>query len=158
MKIFKPLVAFLTLLVIVSFLAGFVFDSLGIVISYSSTYYLLVCFATAGHFLEEFYTKAWEIEGKLRANPDGTPKPPLYDIAFFKTFSHSIVLLSFLFYFPITAGFSWSLVYGLGIVLNGILNGVVHFGILVKFRKNTGCISGTFLLIFGILTILSIAV
>ncbi|MFW9863592.1 MAG: hypothetical protein ACFFEX_17070 [Candidatus Thorarchaeota archaeon] len=156
MKVFKPLVAFLTLLVITSIIAGLLFPDVVSVLSYSSTMFLMVCFANAAHFLEETYTKAWEVEGQLRMNPDGTPKESLYDKAFFVTFSHSIVLLSFLFYFPIANGDSWALLFGLGVSFNGILNGAVHLGILAKFRRNTGVVSGLFQLIFGSLVIASL--
>jgi hypothetical protein len=156
MKIFKPLVAFLVLLVTTSLLAGLLFPSAMSVLSYSSTMFLMVCFANAAHFLEETYTKAWEIEGQLRKNPDGTPKEPLYDKAFFVAFSHSIVLLSFLFYFPIANGDLWALLFGLGASFNGILNGLVHLGALVKFRRNTGVVSGLLQLLFGSLVIASL--
>ena len=106
-------------------------------------------------FLEEYYTKAWEIESQLRKNPDGTPKDPLYDRAFFVAFSHSIVLMSFLFYFPIANGDPWALLFGLGVSLNGILNGVVHLGILAKFKRNTGVVSGLLQLLFGSMVLVS---
>ncbi|MHA2221234.1 MAG: hypothetical protein ACXAAO_04170 [Candidatus Thorarchaeota archaeon] len=66
-------------------------------------------------------------------------------------FSHVLVLLSFLFYFPISTQTEWALIYGLGISVNGIINGVAHTAILIKFRKNTGFVSGLFLLVLGIL-------
>jgi hypothetical protein len=155
MKVFKPLVAFLVLLTITSILAGLLFPGAISVLNYSSTMFLLVCFANAAHFLEEHYTKAWEIEGQLRKNPDGTPKESLYDRAFFVAFSHSIVLMSFLFYFPIANGDPWALLFGLGVSLNGILNGVVHLGILAKFRRNTGVVSGLLQLLFGSMVLVS---
>ncbi len=155
MKVFKPLVAFLVLLTIISILAGLLFPGSVSVLSYSPTLFLMVCFANAAHFLEENYTKAWEIEGQLRKNPDGTPKEPLYDKGFFVTFSHAIVLMSFLFYLPIANGDPWALLFGLGVSLNGILNGVVHLGILIKFRRNTGVVSGMFQLLFGLLVLVS---
>lgn len=156
MKIFKPLVAFLTLLIIASIFAGLIFPDVVSVLSYSSTMFLLVCFANALHFLEEDFTKAWEVEGQLRKSPDGTPKESLYDKAFFVAFSHSIVLLSFLFYIPIANGAPWALLFGLGVSLNGILNGLVHLGILAKFRRNTGVVSGLIQLVFGSLVIASL--
>ncbi|MHA2142343.1 MAG: hypothetical protein ACXADD_12655 [Candidatus Thorarchaeota archaeon] len=150
MKVFKPLVTFLVLLTITSILVGVIFPSVVTVLSYSSTMFLFLCFANAAHFLEETYTKAWVIEGQLRKNPDGTPKESLYDKAFFVTFSHSIVLVSFLFYFPIANGDP------LGVSFNGILNGLIHLGILIKFRRNTGVVSGLFQLLFGSLVIASL--
>lgn len=156
MKVFKPLVGFLVLLTIISILAGLLFPVPVSALSYSPTLFLLVCFANAAHFLEETYTKAWEVEGQIRRNPDGTPKESLYDKAFFVAFSHSIVLLSFLFYFPIANGDPWALLFGLGISLNGILNGVIHLGILARFRRNTGIVSGLFQLLFGSLVIASL--
>ncbi len=156
MKVFKPLVAFLVLLTITSIVIGLLFPSTVAVLNYSSTMFLLVCFANAAHFLEETYTKAWEVEGQLRKNSDGTPKESLYDKAFFVAFSHSIVLLSFLFYFPLANGDPWAWLFGLGVSLNGILNGVVHLGILARFRRNTGVISGLLQLVFGSLVIASL--
>jgi hypothetical protein len=120
--------------------------------------YLLVCISQAGHFLEENFTKAWVIEAQIRKNPDGTPKEPTSSRDFLVAFSHVLVLLSFLFYFPIAAQAPWAIIYGLGISLNGIANGLIHTGILIKFRKNTGFVSGLFLLIFGIMLWLSIFV
>jgi hypothetical protein len=155
MKVFKPLVAFLVLLIIVSILAGLLFPGPISALSYSPTLFLLVYFANALHFLEEDFTKAWEVEAQLRKNSDGAPKESLYDRPFFVTFSHAIVLLSFLFYFPIANGDSWAWLFGLGVSLNGILNGLVHLGILAKFRRNTGVISGVLQLIFGFLVIVS---
>ncbi|MHA2063787.1 MAG: HXXEE domain-containing protein [Candidatus Thorarchaeota archaeon] len=156
MKVFKPLVAFLVLLTLISILAGLLFPVSVSALSYSPTLFLLVCFANAVHFLEENYTKAWEIEGQLRKNPDGTPKESLYDKAFFVAFSHSIVLMSFLFYFPIANGDPWAFLFGLGISLNGILNGMIHLGILAMFRRNTGVVSGLLQLLFGSLVFVSI--
>ncbi|MFW9800067.1 MAG: HXXEE domain-containing protein [Candidatus Thorarchaeota archaeon] len=156
MKVFKPLVAFLILLATVSILVGMIFPASVSVLSYSPTLFLLVCFANAAHFLEETYTRAWEAEALIRKNPNGTPKEPMYDKAFFVAFSHSIVLLSFLFYFPIANGDPWALLFGLGVSLNGVLNGMVHLGILVKLRRNTGVVSGLLQLLFGSLVIASL--
>lgn len=158
MKVFKPLVAFLFLLTTISIIVGLLFPSEIMSWSYSPTIYLFVCFANAAHFLEETYTKAWEIEGQLRKNPDGTPKESLYDKSFFVAFSHSIVLLSFLFYFPIANGDPWAWLFGLGVSFNGILNGTVHLGALVKFRRNTGVISGLLQMLFGLLVFASLFV
>ncbi|MFX1559238.1 MAG: HXXEE domain-containing protein [Promethearchaeota archaeon] len=158
MKVFKPLIAFLVILTLASIVVGYLFPSQILTWVYSPTLYLLVCIAQAGHFLEENYTKAWEVEAQLRKNPNGTPKESMSGRDFLVAFSHVLVLLSFLFYFPIAVQAPWGVLYGLGISLNGILNGVVHTGILFKFRKNTGFVSGLFLLIFGILLWLSIFV
>jgi uncharacterized membrane protein len=156
MKVFKPLIAFLVLLTLTSIIVGFVFPSQVVTLAYSPTIYLLFCAAQAAHFIEENYTKAWEVEAQLRKNPDGTPKESLSGRDFLVAFSHVLVLLSFLFYFPISIQAPWAILYGLGISINGILNGVVHTGILIKFRKNTGFVSGLLLLTFGILLWLSI--
>jgi hypothetical protein len=58
MKVFKPLIAFLTLLVVVSVTVGLLFPVQVLGLAYSPTIYLLFCFAQAGHLLEENYTKA----------------------------------------------------------------------------------------------------
>ncbi|MHA2214208.1 MAG: hypothetical protein ACW992_13700 [Candidatus Thorarchaeota archaeon] len=133
MKVFKPLVAFLILLVSLSIAIGLLAPGLVASLTYSPTLYLILCVAQAGHLLEENYTKAWEMEAQIRKNSDGVSGRD-----FFVMFSHVLVLLSFLFYFPIAAGASWALVFGIGVSLNGILNGVVHTAILAKLRKNTG--------------------
>jgi hypothetical protein len=111
----------------------------------------LLCIAQAGHFLEENYTKAWEMEAQIRRRSDVSSGRD-----FLVLFSHVLVLLSFLFYFPIAAGASWALIYGIGVALNGIMNGIAHTAILVKLRKNTGFVSGLFLLSIGILIFASI--
>ncbi|MBD3407522.1 MAG: HXXEE domain-containing protein [Candidatus Lokiarchaeota archaeon] len=149
MKIFKPLVGFLIGLMILSVVAGLLFPTIISLLEYSSFLYLLVCFGTAAHFLEEDFTKAWEVESEIR-------ETSLYGKPFFVMFSHTIVLLSFLFYFPIAAGVPWAMIYGLGVTLNGIGNGIVHLGILVRYRKNTGVFSGIFLLIVGLLLLVSL--
>ena len=151
MKIFRPLIVFLAALVSLSITMGILYPSLGSILSYSSTAYLLVCFGTAAHFLEEWYMKAWEVEAEIRKSDDERSGKP-----FLVAFSHVLVLLSFLFYFPIAAGLPWALIYGLGVSFNGILNGVVHLAILVKIRRNTGVVSGIFLLITGMLVWTSI--
>lgn len=151
MKVFKPLIAFLVLLTLGSILIGLLFPIAVSALAYSSTAYLFLCFATAGHFLEEWYTKAWEIEAEIRKTTDERSGKP-----FLVAFSHVLVLLSFLFYFPIAVGAPWAVIYGLGVATNGILNGVVHLGILAKTRKNTGVISGLFLLLFGLIIWISI--
>ncbi|MFW9833344.1 MAG: HXXEE domain-containing protein [Candidatus Thorarchaeota archaeon] len=156
MKVFKPLIAFLLLLTLLSIIVGFAFPVHVLSLVYSPTVYLLICIAQAAHFIEENYTKAWEVEAQIRKNPDGSPKEPESGRDFLVAFSHVLVLLSFLFYFPIVAQAPWAIIYGLGISVNGMLNGVVHTVILAKFRKNTGFISGLFLLIFGILLWVSI--
>ncbi|MHA2119422.1 MAG: HXXEE domain-containing protein [Candidatus Thorarchaeota archaeon] len=158
MKVFKPLVAFLVLLVLISFLVGLLFPVQVVSFAYSPMMYLLVCFAQAGHFLEENYTKAWEVEAQLRKNKDGTPKEPISGRDFLVLFSHVLILLSFLFYFPIATQTPWALIYGLGISTNGIANGVVHTTVLIKFKKNTGFVSGLFLLAFGVLLWVSVFV
>jgi hypothetical protein len=156
MKVFKPLIAFLVLLTLTSIVVGFVFPSQVVTLAYSPTIYLLICSAQAAHFIEENYTKAWEVEAQLRKNPDGTPKESMSSRDFLVAFSHVLVLLSFLFYFPIAVQAPWAIIYGLGISVNGMANGVIHTGILVKFRKNTGFVSGLLLLLFGILLWVSI--
>jgi hypothetical protein len=155
MKSIHPLVIFLTLLTTISFIVGFLFPTQIILFSFSPTIYLLLCFAMAGHFLEENYTKAWEVEAKLRKNVDDSPEAMVGKRRFLVTFSHVLVLLSFLFYFPVATGAPWAIVFGIGVAFNGILNGIVHTVILAKFRQNTGFISGLFLLAFGILLLAS---
>jgi hypothetical protein len=156
MKIAHPLVIFLTLLTTISIAVGYLFPTHIAPFAFSPTIYLLLCFAMAGHLLEENFTKAWELEAKLRKNADGTPKEPMSTRNFLVAFSHVLILLSFLFYFPVTAGAPWAIIYGIGVAFNGILNGVAHTAILIKFRKNTGFISGLFLLALGILLLVSI--
>ncbi|MFW9786796.1 MAG: HXXEE domain-containing protein [Candidatus Thorarchaeota archaeon] len=158
MKVFKPLIAFLVILTLTSIVVGYLFPSQILTWAYSPTLYLSVCIGQAVHFLEENFTKAWEVEAQLRKNPDGTPKEPRSGRDFLVAFSHVLVLLSFLLYFPVAAQAPWAILYGLGISLNGILNGLVHTAILIRFRKNTGFVSGLFLLASGILLWVSIFV
>lgn len=156
MKIVNPLVIVLTLLTTISIAVGYFLPTQIAPFAFSPTIYLLLCFAMAGHLLEENYTKAWEMEAKLRKNADGTPKESMGGRNFLVAFSHVLILLSFLFYFPITTGAPWAIIYGIGVAFNGILNGVAHTAILIKFKKNTGFISGLFLLALGILLLVSI--
>ncbi|MFW9768025.1 MAG: hypothetical protein ACFFF9_13915 [Candidatus Thorarchaeota archaeon] len=156
MKVFKPLIVFMVLLLTISVTVGLLFPVEIVAFAYSPLIYLLVCFSQAGHFLEENYTKAWEVEAQLRKHEDGTPKESISGRDFLVLFSHVLVLLSFLLYFPISTQAPWALIYGLGIALNGMLNGIVHTAILIKFRRNTGFISGLFLLTFGILLWVSV--
>jgi len=157
MKVVHPLVIFLTLLTTISFVVGFLFPAQITPYAFSPVIYLLLCFAMAGHFLEENYTKAWEVEAKVRKSVSDAPEEMIGKRKFLVTFSHVLVLLSFLFYFPVATGAPWAIVYGIGVAFNGILNGIAHTAILVKFRQNTGFISGLFLLVFGILLLVSIA-
>ena len=151
MKVFKPLIVVFILLVSISVIVGLLYPTLGTIITYSSTAYLLLCFGTAAHFLEEWYTKAWEMEAEIRKVTDERSGKP-----FLVLFSHVLILLSFLFYFPIAAGASWAVIWGLGASANGILNGFAHLGILAKTRKNTGVVSGLFLLVTGLMVWISI--
>ena len=158
MKVAHPLVAFLVTLTLLSIGAGLVVPATVAALTYSSGLYLILCFAMAGHFLEERYTKAWEIEAEIRASVEGTPEQMKEKRNFLVAFSHVFVLLSFLFYFPIASGAPWAMIYGIGTALNGILNGVAHTAILVKFKKNTGVVSGLFLLVTGLLLLISISI
>ncbi|MHA2378074.1 MAG: hypothetical protein ACXADS_02270 [Candidatus Thorarchaeota archaeon] len=78
MKFFKPLVAFLVTLVTISVTIGILYPSLVVSLSYSPTLYLLLCVAQTGHFLEEYYTKAWEVEAMIRVDQEGVPKTPTH--------------------------------------------------------------------------------
>lgn len=156
MDVLRPPIIILTLLILISIAAGILFPAYVIVLTYSPMIYLLICFAQAAHFLEENYTKAWEVESQLRTHGDGTPKEPLIGRNFLVLFSHVLVLLSFVLYFPIAAHAPWALIYGLGISLNGIVNGVAHTVILIKFRRNTGLVTGLVLLVLGTLLWVSV--
>lgn len=158
MKVAHPLVAFLIALTALSIGAGIAVPTAVATLTYSSGLYLILCFAMAGHFLEERYTKAWEIEAEIRTKIEGTPEQMRESRNFLVAFSHVFVLLSFLFYFPIASGEPWAMIYGIGVALNGILNGIAHTAILVKFKKNTGVVSGLFLLITGLLLLISISI
>ena len=158
MKVAHPLVVFLVTLTLLSIGLGFVFPTEVATLTFSSGLYLMLCFAMAGHFLEERYTKAWEIEAEIRDSVEGTPEQLKEKRDFLVAFSHVFVLLSFLFYFPIASGEPWAMIYGIGAALNGILNGIAHTAILVKFKKNTGVVSGLFLLVTGLLLLISISI
>ncbi|MHA1882701.1 MAG: HXXEE domain-containing protein [Candidatus Thorarchaeota archaeon] len=158
MKFAHPLVAFLVILTSLSVGVGLIYPTTVAALTYSSGVYLILCFAMAGHFLEERYTRAWEIEAEVRASVEGTPEQMKEKRDFLVAFSHVFVLLSFLFYFPIASGEPWGMIYGIGAALNGILNGVAHTAILVKFKKNTGFVSGLVLLVIGLLLLISISI
>ncbi len=158
MKVAHPLVAFLIILTSLSIGVGLIFPTSLATLTYSSGLYLLLCFAMAGHFLEERYTRAWEIEAEVRASVEGTPEQMKEKRDFLVAFSHIFVLLSFLFYFPIASGEPWAMIYGIGAALNGILNGIAHTAILAKYRKNTGFVSGLVLLVTGLLILISISI
>ena len=158
MKVAHPLVAFLVILTLLSIGVGLIFPTALATLTYSSGLYLILCFAMAGHFLEERYTRAWEIEAEVRASVEGTPEQMKEKRNFLVAFSHVFVLLSFLFYLPIASGEPWAMIYGIGVALNGILNGIAHTVILVKFKRNTGVVSGLLLLVTGLLLLISISI
>ena len=154
MKTPHPLFIGLTGLISISIIAGLIFESLSIVIDYSTTFYLLFCLISAIHFLEENYYKAWKLKDDIFGGGgiESHVKLPEMDRNLFILFSHCIVIANFLFYFPISTGASWAMIYGLGVTLFfGMLNGVAHFLIYLKLKKNTGMITGTLQLITGIL-------
>ncbi|MHA1967614.1 MAG: hypothetical protein ACW964_07415 [Candidatus Hodarchaeales archaeon] len=67
---------------------------------------------------------------------------------FFILFSHSIVLVSFVLYLPISTGEYWARIYGLGVsIFFGMGNGIAHFAIYMRTKHNTGVLSGLFQLI-----------
>ncbi|MHA2297904.1 MAG: hypothetical protein ACXAEU_06490 [Candidatus Hodarchaeales archaeon] len=140
-----------------SILGGLLLKSIGIQLYYSPEIYLIICIINALHFLEEDYTKVWKVIG------DHIPKNLIGDMStsrvkqVFVTLSHIIIIVSFLFYFPIVTGESWAWIFGLFVALIiDIGNGIVHLAIWLKKRKNTGAITGIFQLLAGIALILTV--
>jgi hypothetical protein len=155
MKINKPLTYFFVGQLLFSFILGYILELLAISITYSSLFYLLLCIANAGHFIEENSKKIWILESEVKNRNTKEKIEPTMDRNFFVLFSHVLVIVSFLYYIPISFNIFWAMIFGLTLSLMEIGNGIVHFIILAKYKLNTGCISGTFQLLFGILVWLS---
>ncbi|MBD3196455.1 MAG: hypothetical protein GF317_15455 [Candidatus Lokiarchaeota archaeon] len=156
MKIYKPLLFFFIGQLIASFVFGTVFELLNFSYDYSSIFYLFLCISTAGHFIEENYYRIWILESKIKSQYSGTPVKPHMDRSFFILFSHSLIVVSFLFYIPISLNIFWSMLFGLTFSIMQISNGFAHIAIFLKYKQNTGSISGGFQIIFGMLVLLSL--
>jgi len=140
-------------MICLSILGGLLLKSIGIQLVYSSEIYLVMCIINALHFLEEDYTKVWNIIPKKMI---GDMSPSQVKKAFI-TLSHVIIITGFLFYFPIAAGEPWAWIFGIFIALViDIGNGIVHLSIWLKTRKNTGAITGIFQLLAGIALLLTV--
>jgi hypothetical protein len=59
MRVFRPVVIGVTVLVLASFLFGLALDVRGITLTLSATSYLFLCFAQMLHSLEEYFTQFW---------------------------------------------------------------------------------------------------
>lgn len=158
MKANNPLVYFFIGQLIFSLVLGSILEIFDINITYSSTFYLLLCIANAGHFIEENSKKIWVLESKVK-NQNREPEDKIestMDRNFFILFSHTLVIVGFLYYIPIKYQFFWATVFGLTLSMMEIGNGIAHIGILIKYKINTGVISGSFQLLFGLLVWMSL--
>jgi hypothetical protein len=162
MKVFKPVVIAVCALVISSFLFGLVFDAFKVTISFSLTFYLLLCLAQMVHSLEEYATKFWI---QLGATPFSAFRrrsqsgEPMADRAFFVLFNIILNVLMLAFYWPISLGVSWSWLFGVGMALVGVGNGILHCGTALKRRKYfSGCVSGVLTFVTGALILASLSV
>jgi hypothetical protein len=153
MKVNKPLVYIFFGQLLFSFIVGTILEFYNIVIEYSSIFYLFLCVANAGHFIEENYNKIWILESQVKneLKNSGESIKPSMDRNFFILFSHILVIIGFLYYIPIAINIFWAMIFGLTLSMMEIGNGIVHFGIFLKYRVNTGIISGVFQIFFGIL-------
>lgn len=59
MRVFRPVVLGLIALVVASFLFGMTLDAIGLMLTFSATFYLFLCFAQMLHSLEEYLTQFW---------------------------------------------------------------------------------------------------
>lgn len=158
MKANKPLIYFFIGQLLFSFLLGSIFELIDITIRYFPVFYLLLCIANAVHFIEENSKKIWILESKVK-NQNKSPEnkvEPTMDRNFFILFSHSLVIIGFLYYIPISYNLFWAMIFGLTLSLMEIGNGFAHFAIFAKYKINTGCISGSFQILFGVLVWISL--
>ncbi|TXT61735.1 MAG: membrane protein of unknown function [Promethearchaeota archaeon] len=75
---------------------------------------------------------------------------------FFILFSHTLVIVGFLYYIPIKYHLFWATVFGLTLSMMEIGNGLAYITILVKHKLNTAVISGSFQLLFGLMVWISL--
>jgi hypothetical protein len=158
MKIHKPILFIFIGQLILSVVLGSFLQYLSVNYSYSSIFYFFLCIATAAHFIEENSKKIWILEAKVKSKQLGRKVEPTMDRSFFIIFSHTLVIVSFLLFIPISNNWFWSLPYGLSLSLMQMGNGIAHYAILGKFKVNTGVISGSFQIIFGLLVWISLFV
>ena len=162
MRVFRPVVIGVTVLVLASFLFGLALDVRGITPTLSATFYLFLCFAQMFHSLEEYFTQFWmhiteaRSFSRWRHSGDGGL---IADRAFFVFFNTALNAVMLSFYWPISHGASWSWLFGLGMACVGVGNGFLHCGVAVKQMKYfSGCISASLTLITGALVLVSLSV
>jgi len=162
MRVFKPVVLAIAALVVSSLLFGLVFDAFKVTISFSATFYLLLCLAQMVHSLEEYATKFWM---QLTVTPFSAfrrrswSREPMMDRAFFVLFNIILNAVMLAFYWPIYLGASWSWFFGVGMALVGVGNGILHCGTALKRGKYfSGCVSGVLTFITGTMILASLSV
>nr|MDO8099099.1 HXXEE domain-containing protein [Candidatus Njordarchaeota archaeon] len=162
MKVFKPVVLAFVALIVSSLAFGLLFDAFKVTISYSAAFYLLLCFAQMVHSLEEYATRFWM---QLTVTPLSAfrrrrqGREPMMDRAFFVLFNIILNAVMLVFYWPILLGVSWSWLFGVGMTLVGVGNGILHCGTALRHLKYfSGCISGVLTFITGVLTLSSLSV
>jgi hypothetical protein len=159
MRIFRPVVIGFTALVVASFLFGQALDFVRINLAFSATFYLFLCFAQILHSVEEYMAQFWLhiAEIPVLRNTKRGDKEPTMDRAFFIVFNVALNLIMLSFYWPISHGASWSLLFGLGMACVGVGNGFLHGGMAAMQRKYfSGCMTASLTFISGILVLTSI--
>lgn len=162
MKVFKPVVLSFAALVVASLLFGIIFETFGVTVSFSTTFYLFICFAQMIHSLEEYETRFWVhfTETPLLAfRRRSRSREPVMDRAFFVIFNIVLNAVMLFFYWPISLAASWSWLFGVGMAFVGVGNGILHCGTALKRRKYfSGCVSGVLTFITGALILTSLSV
>jgi hypothetical protein len=161
MKVFKPVVISFAALVVASLTFGVVFDAFGITVSFSTTFYLLICFVQIVHSLEEYATKFWVhiADTPLFAFRERSQtREPAMDRSFFVAFNIVLNMVMLFFYWPISLGASWSWVFGIGMASLSVGNGILHWGTaLIRWEYFSGCVSGVFTFVAGTLMLTSLS-
>jgi hypothetical protein len=161
MIVFKPVVISFAALVVASLLFGLFFDTFGVTVSFSTAFYLLICFAQIVHSFEEYATKFWIhiADTPLFAfrRHSHSRERAAYR-SFFILFNVVLNMVMLLFYWPISLGAPWSWVFGIGMAFESVGNGILHCGTALGRREYfSGCISSVFTFLAGALLLTSIS-
>ena len=162
MKAFRPVVLGVTALIAASPLFGLMLDAIGLRLTFSSMFYLFMCFAQILHSLEEYFAQFWMHFAEIPLLTRWTSPPnakPIMDRTFFILFNIALNVLMLLFYWPISHEASWSCLFGLAMAGVGVGNGFLHCGMTIKQKGYfSGCISASLTLITGALAWTSLSI
>jgi hypothetical protein len=162
MRVFRPVVIGVTVLVVASFLFGLTLDALGITLTFSALFYLFLCLAQVLHSFEEYFTQFWMHIAETPLFTMWTSSRDarsILDRVFFILFNVVLNVVMLSFYWPISFGASWSWLFGLGMAGVGVGNGFLHCGMAIRQgRYFSGCISAGLTLILGVLVFTSLSV